>query len=427
MNMTKRFFANVLPSMLAFAFSGVYAIVDGWFVGQKVGDAGLAAINIAYPLTALIQAAATGLGMGGGIWISTAMGKQEKEIPRRYQGNTMLLLLCACVLLTTGLLLTYKPILILFGAQGEILAYASGYIRIIILGASFQLIGTGLIPIIRNYDGALAAMLSMIGGFVTNVILDWLFVSVYEQGVEGAAWATIIGQAVTMAGALFFMIKEKKLFGYAVWKPEGELIKNILKVSISPFGLTLSPNLVIIIMNKGAVVYGGELAVACYAVVSYVVCVIQLLLQGIGDGAQPLISQFEGYGKKAEVLKIRNMTYGFSLAAAAVCMVVMYGLRRQAAVFFGVSPEVVEEVAQTMPVFCGGFLFLAFLRVTTSYFYAVRRNVSAYILIYGEILLIGLLGGFVLPAFLGIMGVWSAVPVTQGILTLAAVFLLKKR
>lgn len=426
MNLKRQFFSNVLPSMLAFAFSGIYAIVDGWFVGQQSGDGGLAAINIAYPLTALIQATATGIGMGGAVQISIAIGKGEKQKERKYLGNTLLLLGAACILLTAGLYMIYYPVLKLFGAGGIILQYASEYIRIIILGTVFQIAGTGLIPVVRNYEGAFAAMVSMIAGFVTNVFLDWMFVSILEWGVAGAAAATVVGQAVTMAGTASFLAKKKKVKGFAVWKPEAKLLKNIGKVSVSPFGLTLSPNLVIVIMNKGAAVYGGDAAVACYAVVSYVVCVAQLLLQGIGDGAQPLFSRFKGCGKEREVRKIRTMAYGFSLTVGVFCMISMYILRRKTALFFGVSELVANDVAETLPVFCAGFLFLAFLRVTTSYFYAVRSNVYAYILIYGEIMLIAFLTAAVLPPVLGVRGVWVAVPVADALLVPVGLFLLSR-
>ena len=119
----REFFGNVIPSMIAFAFTGVYAIVDGFFVGRNVGDAGLAAINVAYPLVALIQAAGTGLGMAGAIQIAINKGKKDEETERRYLGNAFVLLLLAGILLTGLLLMFYPVILRLFGASGEIYTY----------------------------------------------------------------------------------------------------------------------------------------------------------------------------------------------------------------------------------------------------------------------------------------------------------------
>ena len=109
--MTKTFFKNVLPAMLAFAFSGVYAIVDGYFVGQNVGDTGLASINIGYPITALIQAVGTGIGMGGAVNIAFSRGRGERENEKGYLGNTIFLLAFASVCLTMILWTFHEPLL----------------------------------------------------------------------------------------------------------------------------------------------------------------------------------------------------------------------------------------------------------------------------------------------------------------------------
>lgn len=426
MNIRNQFSRNVIPSMLAFAFSGIYAIVDGWFVGRNIGDAGLAAINIAYPIQAIVQAVGTGIGMGGSIQIAVSMGKGDGEEEDRFFGNTMLLLLGACFLTTLLLSLFHLPLLKAFGAEGITLAYGTEYIKIILLGAAFQVIGTGLVPVIRNCDGAVAAMAAMMGGFVTNVFLDWLFISVLSYGIAGAAWATIIGQMVTMLPCVFFLLIKGKMKNWSLLKPIPAVLGKILSVGLSPFGLTLSPNIVIIILNKGALAYGGAQAVACYAVVSYVVCVIQLLLQGVGDGSQPLIGRYYGAGEKKSVRTVVKMAYFFAFALAMVCMTVIFLLRERIPQFFGVSKEVATEVSRVLPVFLAGFLFAAFLRITTAYFYAVKKNSFAYILIYGEPVLLGLLVFFVLPFFWGLYGVWTAVPVTQAVLAVVGGLLAAK-
>lgn len=409
----KKFFANVLPAMLAFAFTGIYAIVDGWFVGQNIGDSGLAGINIAYPISALIQAMASGIGMSGAIHIGISMGENDKEKEKSYLGNTLLMLLAVCVLLTVGLWLTYPAILKAFGAEGELMDMAQRYIRVIILGGVFQMFSTGLVPIIRNYEGAFYAMASMMAGFVTNVVLDWLFVSEWNLGMEGAAVATIMGQAVTMVPCVAFLFWKKLAVRYADYRPEFSIIREIFVVGISPFGLTLSPNIIIIILNKGAMVYGGVAATACYAVISYVVCVAQLLLQGVGDGAQPLISFYEGLKKRKELKQIRWMTYLFSVFLAVFCVIWMQLCRNLFPEFFGVSKAVGLEVAKVLPIFLAGLIFFAYTRVTTAYFYAVKKNKYAYILIYGEPVLMTLLILFVLGPGLGLYGVWYSVPITQ--------------
>lgn len=408
-----QFIRYVIPSMIAFAFSGVYAIVDGFFVGRNVGDVGLAAINIAYPIQAIIQATGAGLGMSGAIGMALSKGKKEKKPEQTYLGNTLILLLLFSILLTIIIAFVYKPMLILFGATGEMLSLAKDYMKVIVIGTSFQLLSTGLIPIIRNTGSAMAGMLSMFVGFILNVALDWLFVSVYQWGTTGAALATIIGQGATCIVSLYYLFVKVKIHKTAIFGLSLKYIKKILVTSCSPFGLTITPNLVIIILNKGASVYGGEEAVSTYAVISYIICVIQLLIQGIGDGVQPLIGRYYGAKELSTVRALRKMSFITAYGLTLVFMAIVYLFLEEIPSIFGVSENTLNMYIKVLPYFMAGLLFSTFLRIVTSYFYATGENRSAYIIIYGEAIILALLIGIVLPSTLGIQGVWLSVPITQ--------------
>ena len=161
MQLGKEFFRYVIPSMLAFALSGIYSIADGFFVGNELGDAALTAINVAYPLTALIQCAGTGIGMGGAILYSLAAGADQSGKKQLYYGMSVLLLAAAGLLLTAAVFFVSPSVLRLFGAEGEILSLGEEYMRSIALGALFQVFGTGLTPFLRNMGGSVAAMFAM--------------------------------------------------------------------------------------------------------------------------------------------------------------------------------------------------------------------------------------------------------------------------
>lgn len=426
MRWKREFWKNVLPSMVAFAFTGIYAIVDGFFVGRNVGDAGLAAINVAFPLVALLQASGAGLGMAGAVQIAINKGKKDQLRERRYLGNALVLLVLAGILLTLLLQLTYRPLLEWFGASGEILDYGADYIRIIAAGSVFQVFSTGMVPLIRNYEGAVMAMSAMVAGFITNILGDWYLVSVEGYGVAGAAAATIAGQIVTVIPCIWYLVRKVRIFRYACFKLSKETIKYLLLIAISPFGLTLSPNLVILIMNKGAVTFGGDLAVSCYAVVSYVICVVQLLVQGIGDGAQPLIGRYYGSRELDLVKKVRKTAYIFAAAVTAVSIGIILATKDQMALVFGVSEPVSRMYSHGILYFATGLIFGGFLRITISYFYAVEKNVSAYILIYGEAILLTLFMAGFFPRLFGTDGVWMAPLAEQMVLAAAGILLLKK-
>ena len=156
------FLKYVIPAVLSFALSGVYSIVDGFFVGNSIGDMGLSAINVAYPIVAVIQAAGTGIGMGGAVMYSIRRARGEKKLAENNIKSSMMLLLLAAVLCTVLLYLVREPVLRLLGAQGRIFDLGEEYLRYIILGSLFQIFGTGTVPLIRNNGGSVCAMLTMV-------------------------------------------------------------------------------------------------------------------------------------------------------------------------------------------------------------------------------------------------------------------------
>ena len=415
----KTFFSYVVPSVLAFALSGVYTIVDGFFIGQSLGDIGLASITLAYPVSALVGAIGTGIGLSGAIrfTILSAQGETKKR-QACFTGTTLLMLLVSALL--TALLFGFaSPIMRLLGAQGEALTLCVQYGRIIALGAVFQLLATGFVPFIRNMGGASFAMIAMILGFVTNIILDYTFVWVAGWGMAGAALATIIGQAATMiASLLFFMVKKSRLT-LPAFAELCVLWKQVLQVAISPFGLTFSPIITMLLMNRFLLLYGNEQSVAVYGCIGYITTIIYLLLQGVGDGCQPLISQYYGAGDQTSVRFTRALAYKTAVVITVICMAGIYLARAKVGILFGASAEANQGVAQYLPFFLAPLLFLAFVRITTSYFYATEKTVLSYVLVYAEPVCT-LLALLLLPLGLKLTGVWLAVPLAQVVTFLIA-------
>ena len=422
--MLKAYCKSVFPAMLAFAFSGVYAIVDGLFVGNYIGDVGVSAINVSWPMVVFVQALGTGIGMSGAVNLAIAKAGGDKESERRYLGNTLVIVLVASALFTLLLSFLYPYLVHLFGGRDEIEEYANEYIKYLMWCAAVQIISTALLPIVRNYGGAFLAMSAMIAGFLTNVLLDWLMVSVLEWGMMGAALATVIGQFVTVIPCMAFLFYKKLLVRYAIFKPRAKECLTILKVGLSPFGLTLVPTLVVVILNISALEYGGNAAVSCYAVVNYVVCVVQYLMQGVGDGSQPLISTYYGEGNGKNVRNSVALSYVTALVTAFICLPAVYLLREAIPQLFGSSPSVAADAAHVLSLFVWAFPCIAIMRVSTAYFYATKTNVFAYILIYSEPVVLAILIVAGIPKALGVEGLWICLPISQGILAFIAVILM---
>lgn len=402
----KTFFKYVIPSVLSFALSGVYTIVDGYFVGNSIGDLGLSAVNIAYPIVAVIQALGTGIGMGGAIYYSIYKAEKKDTEAREFTAGALWLLLFSSIIMTFAIFFLRNPLLRLLGARNELLALGEEYIAVIAIGSALQVIGTGLVPFIRNHGGSFYAMVSMIAGFVTNIILDYVFVWVFDQGVSGAAWATVIGQGVTMLIALIYLLAEKQFTLRIPLSKLGTVSASVLKIGIAPFGLAMSPNISLIIINRFSVSYGGEPAIATYACIAYVICIIYLILQGVGDGSQPLISQCYGEKNWTDLKFVRKLAYGFAFALSVAGCIIMYVTRESLGVLFGASDGVNTEIAKIMPIFLVSAPFVAILRITTASFYATEKSIYSYILTFIEPLFMLVLMFFLPPLFGGQIMIW---------------------
>lgn len=419
----KTFFHYVVPSVLSFALSGVYAIVDGYFVGNSIGDLGLSAVNIAYPIVAVMQALGTGIGMGGAIHYAICKAEKKDALAKEYTAGAMWVLLAASVLLTVSVFFLNGTLLKLLGANGKLLALGEEYIAIIAAGAAMQVIGTGLVPFIRNHGGTVYAMVSMIVGFVTNIILDYLFVWILDQGVTGAAWATVIGQGITMLMALAYLLRKRQFTLRIPFSKLGRVTASILKLGIAPFGLAMSPNISLIIINRFSVFYGGEAAIATYACIAYVICIIYLILQGVGDGSQPLLSQHYGEGSFDKLKDTRGLAYGFAMFLSLIGCAVLYGTRNRLGVLFGASQSVNTEIAKIMPVFLVSVPFVAVLRITTASFYATEKSGFSYVLTFSEPLFMLSLMLVLPPLFGGQVMIWWSTVIARILSAVIAVVL----
>ena len=303
----KKFFKFVLPSMFTMFLSGLYTIVDGFFVGHAVGDVGLAGIGLVWPVTAVLIALGMGIGVGGSVLMSTARGAGCDENANAARANTLMLLVAASALLTLFLVFMNPVLVYALGARGEVYDAAMAYIRIISIGGSMQILASGLIPMIRNSHKTIQAMVIMSTGLVCNIILDACLTMVVPMGLAGAALATIIAQSLTVAGSLICLFRDRE---HPVrrrhFRLQKRMMAKMLRIGVSPFGLSLMPSVITVYNNLQCLAYGGDLAVSAYAVINYFIGSVLLLLEGVGEGMQPLISYASGAGDYAAMRRLKN-------------------------------------------------------------------------------------------------------------------------
>ena len=412
----KRIAQDCIPTVFSLLMSGLYGVMDGLFVGRAVGDAGLAAINIAWPIAAVITAVGIGIGSGGSVLYSNSNGKGEQERGELVYHQTITLLFAAAMVLLIVLGFTYPAILSALGAKGDVYQKAVEYIQIIIFGAVFQVMGTGLIPMLRNRNLAFQAMVSMAAGMGVNGVLNYLLLFVVKIGIRGAAVGTIAAQLVVLVISSYLIYGRQKVHLKVVW--QHKMIGEILKIGISAFGLSLAPSIVLLFTNLQCLKYGGDAAVACYAVISYIVFPVQSMLMGIGDGTQPLMSFYSGAKKMEELRFVKKIASIAVVGMGAVFFVIVILVSKYIPDVFGMQMESQAYFGTGMAVSAVSFLFTGLAKFHISYLNATLQVKKAMQLIYGETIVVAPFLIFLLPYVFKINGIWLSLPGTQLIMLL---------
>ena len=245
--------------------------------------------------------------------------------------------------------------------------------------------------------------------------------------MAGAAWDTIIGQAVTMLAAIFYLVKKRIGFSAPQAKTLFSLFEFVLKVAVAPLGLTFSPQITTILMNRFLMIYDGEQVVAVYGCIAYVAAIAYLLLQGVGDGSQPLISRFFSEDNLPTMKQMRKYDYLTAATIGIGCFAVFFLAQNHVGILFGASVETNGSVSFYLPFFLIVLVLLSYVRITTAFRYATEKSILSYLLVYAEPVCI-LLFLLVLPNIpaLGLQGVWFSVPLAQCV-TWGIAFLVQHR
>lgn len=406
---TRRFLKAVIPSMLSQMLNAFFIIVDGFFIGGAMGDDGLAAINVAWPIVAVIMSTGMGIGTGGAVLTAISRGKGEIEKAGRVRGNALLSMAVASVLLTITFWVLHPILLPKMGAVGSLEILATQYLRVVVTLASVQVFSTGLIPLLRGSGKPVAAMLVMVQGLILNIVLDWMFVWGWRWGIVGAALATATAQFSGIPLALIFLLRSRDIpFRIKDFSVSLDLIKRILILGVSPFGLSVSISAVILFNNLQALRYGGEDAVAVYAILSYVFSSLHPLLSGIGEGSQPLISYCHGAEDKKGLKLLRCAAFSMVIGTGIVLGLVSWIFRDSVGMLFGAGEVAQQGAAQGMIWYSLCLPFFGIYRICSSYFCAVAQAKLANILAYIEPLFAQPVCLLFLPMVFGVQGIWAA-------------------
>lgn len=425
--LTKLFFMFVLPALSSQLLSGIYTIVDGYFVGWGMGQDGLAAIGLAFPFSVIVTAIGAGIGVGGGALIAISMGRRREALAQRILGAMVFLMVAASAL--SSLLLTplAEYLLTFYDVSPEIAGMARLYAWILIISSPAQVVTMAMLGAVRNDGFPRKAMFIMIAAFGTNIVLDWLWVIVFPFGIAGAAWATVASQAVSavLLSAHFLLGMSKVRLRARLVRPWRPLVRRIFVMGASPFGVQIATAVTMILYNWQSLAYGGDIGVAAYAVVGYIVPVGVMLEEGIAEGIQPLISYYHGASLGARRRLTARLGFTTAVSVGAACSLLVFFSNRLVPAFFSMHGEAAEVAARGLLLSVPVFPFLGLAKVGASYYQAVGRSDMASMLTYGDPFILQPLFLWTLPLLFSLDGVWLAMLFTN--MTLAMIFVIMWR
>lgn len=294
MPVPKAFLKLAVPAVAAQLINILYNLVDKMFIGHipEVGKQALAGVGVTTPVILAISAFAALVSMGGAPKASIFLGKGDTVQAEKVVGSCTWMLLLLSVLLTVLMLAFGRPVLLLFGASEDTISFAVSYMNIYCLGTVFTQLTLGLNAFITAQGKALISMKNVAIGAVTNIILDAVFINGFQMGVRGAALATVISQGVSATFVIRYLQSEKstlKLERRQI-RFDKEILLPCIFLGTSPALMQLTENLVAISFNTSLQKYGGDTAVASMSILNSVMQFVMLLLPGLVQGAQPLLS-----------------------------------------------------------------------------------------------------------------------------------------
>lgn len=420
LTISQNFWRYAIPSIAAMLVTGLYQIVDGIFVGHYVGYQGLAAINMAWPITYLLSGLGLMIGIGGGTLISIARGENNPQHAQRALDHAVLLIAAVSVIALVLFVQFGETLLTIQGANHAIKTLAFQYVQS--FGwAAFITIFAGAIPmLIRNDDSPKIATGLLITGALTNIVLDYLFIGIFKWQLQGAAIATIIAQAITVIGGIiyFYSSRSPLTINFTVKSIQFNYCWKIISLGSSVLIMYLYASFVVALHNYQFMQYGTELTVGAFAIVGYMMTLYYLVAEGIAEGMQPPVSYYYGAKQPQKISKTTYLAIKVTIIAGITWFALLYSFPRTLIGLFNsgntaLTSEAVGGIQlHLFAMFLDGLIVLA-----TVYFMSVDKAGKALTISVSN-MLVQLPFLYFLPQWLGVNGVWLSMPLSTILLSL---------
>jgi putative MATE family efflux protein len=419
-----------IPAIIGMIVNALYNVVDRIFIGQipEIGGLALSGVTVTFPISTVIMAFGMLIGIGSAATISIRLGQQKKDEAEKILGNAFVLVVIILVALALVTFPFLDKLLRIFGASDKILPYARDYVRIIIAGGVFQNVGFALNAAIRSEGNPKISMFTMLLGAITNIILDPIFIFVFDMGVAGAAIATVIAQIVSMIWVLYHFTKGSGILKLRRknFNLDGKIIKDILAIGMSPFSMQLAASLVSVISNKALLTNGGDLAIGAMGVISSVAMMCLMPVFGINQGSQPVIGFNYGAKNYDRVKKAWKLAVLGATIVTTLGFIAVEFFAPQVIKIFNSDPELVNIGTYGIRIYLSMLPVIGFQIISSNYFQAVgKAKISMFLSLCRQVIvLIPML--LVLPPIWGLTGVWVCGPTSDAIASVITAFFVIK-
>ena len=415
-----------IPAIVAMVASSLYNIVDGIFIGQGVGAGAIMGLAITMPIMNLSAAFGAMVGVGGSTLLSVKLGEKDYNFAAKILGNVITLNCIIGIGLGAVMLLFLDPILRFFGASDYTIPYARDFMVIVLIGNVFTHLFLGLNAMLRSSGKPKKAMKATIMTVIINIALAPLFIFVLHLGIHGAALATVLSQLIVLLWQFKLFSNPNELIHLRrdTYRLERRIVTGSLSIGLSPFLINLCACIVVIIINKQLVSYGGDVAVGAYGIANRMMFFFVMVVIGINQGMQPIAGFNFGakhYTRLNQVLKYAiTIATGIWIVGFIVCVL----LATPVASAFTNDEELLKEAAHALRVMNLVVPIIGFQMITIGFFQSIgKAGISIFLSLTRQLLfLVPLL--LILPNFFGLEGIWYSVPIADGTSAITAAIVL---
>lgn len=414
-------FKLALPTITAQLINMLYNVVDRVYIGhmEGIGDLALTGVGVCMPLIMIISAFAALVAGGGAPRASIFMGQGDNESAERTMGSCFGLQCIVSVVLTVVMLVLHRPLLMAFGASENTIKYAADYMQIYSIGTIFVQLTLGMNAYITAQGFAKMSMLTVVIGAVANIALDPLFIFGFDMGVRGAALATVISQAISCIWVILFLMSKRSILRLklSTLKIDMKLVLPCVALGSAHFIMQASESVISVCFNSSLLGYGGDIAVGAMTILTSVMQFAMLPLQGLAQGAQPIISYNYGAKNRERVKGIFRLLLTCSLVYSVTIWAAVMLFPRGFASIFTSDAALLDFTQSALRIYCAVLGIFGIQIACQMTFVSLGKAVSsmAVAIMRKFVLLLPLI--YIVPTFFGegmkTTGVYLAEPIAD--------------